>query len=80
MKYTVRIVSLPPEAEPEQSSTLMEFTDVASAHLPNLGDFISLYDFDVDDTRLWVVVSRLFRYFSQTACFVEVVVDATPDG
>lgn len=78
MKFTIQIVSLPPESEPDSSEMLMELTSVPGTHLPQIGDFISLFDFDGNDNRLWVVVSRLFRYFSDTACCIELVVDSVP--
>ncbi|EJN04252.1 hypothetical protein PMI41_01891 [Phyllobacterium sp. YR531] len=78
MNTMVQFKTLPSETE-LNSQLLQERSSNQSSEVPLPGDFVSFYNFDTETEKLWVVVSRYFRYLSPYSCLVEVVVDAMPE-
>ncbi|MEP7452724.1 hypothetical protein [Phyllobacterium sp. SB3] len=79
MKYSIEFKSLPIDNKPELSQLLQELEPNPNAILPDIGDFLSFFDFDSNDEKLWVVVSRFFRYLTDKACVIEILVDPVPE-
>ncbi|MEP7453384.1 hypothetical protein [Phyllobacterium sp. SB3] len=47
--------------------------------LPDIAGFLGFFNFDSNDEKLWVVVSRFFRYLTDKACVIEILVDPVPE-
>lgn len=82
MKYYVGFQQMGDNGRPIDHPSASDFETNSLGMLPNVGDYVQIIPMGKPDAPTYDgrVKSRLFRYFNNESCAINIVVEDTEDG